>query len=151
MLIIDWHGQRTFPVDGICQETCRDLGHVQLGFNTLVNTAETAYHQGIDLYGENQQRMIAGAELHASLLSQEPVPLHQPTPSWLCGGHLKGATNGSTWTMLHHHFVGRMGLSMPNVSKLLPLETPFCWDHMCWEALTHGLSKANINLTSSAD
>lgn len=44
-------------------ETCRDLGHVQLGYATLVNTAETAWQQGIDLYGEEQDRLIAGAEM----------------------------------------------------------------------------------------
>ena len=47
-----WHGQTDFTHDGICQESCRDLGHVSLGFATLVNSAETAHHQGIDLFGE---------------------------------------------------------------------------------------------------
>ena len=107
---------------------------------TLINTAETAYHQGIDLYAENQARLIAGAELHASLLALEPAALRQPVPPSLCGGKLKGANSSSTWAMLHHHFVGRKGLAMPNVSALLPIEQPMCWDHMCWEALTHGNS-----------
>jgi len=40
-----WHGQRTYGVDGLCQESCRDFGHVELGYMTLVNSAETAYHQ----------------------------------------------------------------------------------------------------------
>ena len=105
--------------DGICQESCRDFGHVQvrsippylqstidnsiissnyhcphllpftpihplghvkLGYMTLVNTAETAYHQvharatksagiithvfasqGVDLYAEHRERLISGA------------------------------------------------------------------------------------------
>ena len=45
-----WHGQRDFARSGLCQETCRDLGHVQFGFATLINTAQTAYLQGLDLY-----------------------------------------------------------------------------------------------------
>ena len=100
-----WHGQHEFVADGICQESCRDLGHVQLGYNTLVNTAETAFHQGVDLYAEAQDRLIAGAELHASVLTEEPASRRQPVPSWLCGGRLKGAANGSTWWMLRNHFV----------------------------------------------
>ena len=40
-----WHYQSEFVQDGICQETCRDLGHAQLGMATLINTAETAFHQ----------------------------------------------------------------------------------------------------------
>ena len=136
-----WHGQRSFVADGICQESCRDFGHVQLGYATLVNTAETAYHQGLDLFGGERSRLLAGAELHASLLAQEPAARRQPPPAWLCGGQLRGAGNGSTWSMLWHHFVtregGDPGAILPNVTALLPLTTPFCWDHMCWEALTH--------------
>ena len=37
--------------DGLlmCPHSCYK-GHVELGYATLTNTAETAYHQGIDLY-----------------------------------------------------------------------------------------------------
>lgn len=138
--IIDyWHGQRAYGHDGICQESCRDFGHVQLGYMTLVNTAETAWHQGTDLYAEEQNRLIAGAEFHASLLDAEPATRRQAVPPWLCGGRVKGALNGSTWDILHHHFVDRMGLSMPNVSAILPVIRPTgCWDQGCWETLTHG-------------
>ena len=38
-------------VSGICQETCRDLGHTQLGIAGMINGAETAFIQGVDLYG----------------------------------------------------------------------------------------------------
>ena len=30
--------------------------------SALANFAETAYHQGIDLFGENKRRFVAGAE-----------------------------------------------------------------------------------------
>ena len=60
---------------------------------------------GVDLYAEAQDRLIAGAELHASVLTEEPKSRRQPVPSWLCGGRLKGAANGSTWWMLRNHFV----------------------------------------------
>ena len=105
---------------------------------TLINTAETAFHQGVDLYAEEKDRLIAAAELHASLLSAAPAPYHQPVPKWLCGGALKGAANASTWIMLHHHMVNRMGFRMPNVTAILPTELPMCWDQQCYEMLTHG-------------
>ena len=38
-------------VNGICQETCRDLGHTQYGMASTLNAAETARIQGVDLYG----------------------------------------------------------------------------------------------------
>ena len=138
-MVTYWHGQRDFVADGICQETCRDLGHTQLGLATLINTAETAYHQGIDLYAEEAGRILAAAELHASLLGVEPATRRQPVPSFLCGGRLRGAVNASaTWWMLHHHFHTRRGLALPNVSALLPQIRPSCWDQICWETLTHG-------------
>ena len=53
-----WHGQSNFGGhNGLCQETCRDLGHTQMGIATLGNVAETAHHQGLDLWGENKGRL----------------------------------------------------------------------------------------------
>jgi len=144
-----WHGQKIFGTaeqDGICQESCRDLSHVELGYATLTNTAETAYHQGIDLYGENKERIIAGAEFHVTLYVNEPAAFQQKWPKWLCGGKCSGEhchpANASTFEMVHHHFSDRLGIAMPNVTALLtgkmtPRPTS-CWDHMCWETLTHG-------------
>jgi hypothetical protein len=49
------------------------------------------------------------------------------------------ASNGSTFDVIHHHFHTRLGLPMPNTSALLSKSRPLkCWDHMCWETLTHG-------------
>src|SRR6185295_17401909 len=50
-LIKYWQGQSTF-VDGLAQETCRDFGHTFYGLAAMVNAAETARQQGVDLYGE---------------------------------------------------------------------------------------------------
>ena len=141
-MVTYWHGQAVYGHNGICQESCRDLGHTMLGFSTLVNTAETAFHQGVDLYAEARERMIAAAELHASLFSGQPAPYRQPTPKWLCGGQLKGSNNtAGTFDMLRHHFTDRRGMQLPNVSATLRargVDRDFCWDHMCWETLTHG-------------
>ena len=160
-MVVFWHGQTSFTGhDGLCQETCRDLGHTQMGIATLGNVAETAHHQGWDLWGENMDRIVAAAEFHASLMADAPASVHQPAPGWLTctgasvarnnsrmqsprgayppGGSIIGA-NGSTFEIIHHHFHSRLGLPMPNVSALLPKIRPLqCWDHMCWETLTHG-------------
>ena len=40
-----WHGQSVWGVrDGLCQETCRDLGHVQLGAQAENGTPPFWYH-----------------------------------------------------------------------------------------------------------
>eukprot|EP01047_Picozoa_sp_COSAG01_P017990 COSAG01_NODE_965_length_12401_cov_3.496098_3_plen_145_part_00 len=139
-----------------------------MGIATVGNVAETAYHQGIDLWGEHKERIIAAAEFHASLMYDEPAPFWQAAPHFLtCSGegstsrHSSNssnsstprksasmiyppgggviASNGSTFELIFHHFHVRLGVAMPNVSALLPKIRPLsCWDHMCWETLTHG-------------
>ena len=65
-------------------------------------------------------------------------------PKWLCGGnctgiHCETKNNGSTFEVVHHHFVHRLNLSMPNVTAMLPNIRPTsCFDQLCWETLTHG-------------
>ena len=141
-----WHGTEHWE-DGVAQETCRDLGHTEMLFSAMVNFAETAFHQGIDLYKEEQVRIIAGAEFHASLLSDEPLALKQNWPSWLCGGKCTGEhcnpakATGETFEMVHHHYVHRLNLSLPNVTALLrggKMRPTGCFDQLCWETLTHG-------------
>lgn len=139
-----WHGNRVFRGhDGIGQETCRDLGHTEMALAALSNFAETAYHQGIDLYKEHQARIVAAAEFHASLMADEPAARRQQWPIWLCGGSCTGEhcgpANGSTFEIIHHHYAHRLNLSLPNVTALLPRIRPTgCFDQLCWETLTHG-------------
>jgi hypothetical protein len=129
-LIEKWYGQTRF-VDGLCQETCRDLGHTMYGLAAAVNAAEIAHHQGLDLYGEQARRLTAAMELHAAYLVGEPVP------SWLCGGKLKGARS-STWEIAYNHFHERRGLELPFTARLIERIRPSGTDHhMAWESFTH--------------
>ena len=68
-----WYGQ-TVLFDGLCQETGRDLTHTQWGIGGLIHCAEIAWHQGIDLYAEDGNRLLRGMEFHAKYLNGEPVP-----------------------------------------------------------------------------
>ena len=62
-----WNGQTVFNAsfDGICQETCRDMGHTGMGIDAMVGSAETAWAQGIDLYAMHQNRIRIGLEYNA--------------------------------------------------------------------------------------
>ncbi|MFI5303038.1 MAG: hypothetical protein ACHREM_33530, partial [Polyangiales bacterium] len=126
-----WYGETKF-VDGVAQETCRDLGHTQLGFAAMINAAETARIQGVDLYGEQQARIVAGLEFNAQYLVGAAVP------SWLCGGALTAATPTEMWEIAFNEFSGRLGLSLPEtqavVAKVRPSGTNH---HMVFETLTH--------------
>jgi hypothetical protein len=79
-LISYWNDQSTF-VDGLCQETCRDLGHVGYGLASISHVAETARIQGRDLYQEETgTRLRYALEFHSRYENGASVP------NWLCGG-----------------------------------------------------------------
>ena len=67
-----WGNLTQWPEDGIGQETCRDFHHLEYGFAGIVNAAETALIQGIDLYGEQAARLVAGFEFNAQFLDGVP-------------------------------------------------------------------------------
>ena len=131
-LIGFWYNQRTF-VNGLSQETCRDLGHTQYGLAAIINAAETAYLQGVDLYGEQKDRIRHALGFHAKYINGEPVP------AWLCNGSLKDKGADPMWEIGFNHYGVRLGIGMSNTQKLATRLRPTSADHhMAWETLTHG-------------
>lgn len=61
---------------GQCEETTRDQGHVQLGLGYFARTAIAAWNQGVDLFGEADNRLALGFEYTAQLLLGEAVPVY---------------------------------------------------------------------------
>ncbi|MFJ8660030.1 alginate lyase family protein [Streptomyces sp. NPDC093795] len=126
-----WQGQTTF-VDGLTQETCRDLTHTGYGLAAIAHIAETSRIQGQDLYPEVADRLRHALGLHAK------YELGQPVPSWLCGGVLKdhlGPVTEVGFNALHH----RMGYAMTNTQNLTESRRPAGTDNLfvAWETLTH--------------
>ena len=138
-LIKFWYNQTTF-VDGLSQETCRDLGHVQYGLAAMTNAAETATIQGVLLFAEEEKRLRLGYEFHAQFLDGAAVP------SSLCGGALKGVSPDPMWEIGYNALFNRAGLDLPETKKLLPKIRPTgASHHMAWETLTHaGIGNAGL-------
>jgi Alginate lyase len=129
-LIKDWFGQRTFA-DGHAQETCRDLEHTAYGLAALINVAETARIQDVDLYGSEKERVMTAMEYHAKLKNRSSVP------EWVCGGILKGDLTG-TMEVGYNHYVGREGNELPETSAWLNARRPMKgYFHYLWETMTH--------------
>jgi hypothetical protein len=128
-----WAGQSTF-VDGLSQETCRDLLHTQLGMSAAINAAETARQQGVDLYGMESERLRAGLEFHADYM------LGKTPPAWLCGGKLNMRIL-PMWEIAFNHYKNRLGLALPLTEKLITSQirpmTSGIYKQMAWETLTH--------------
>lgn len=130
-----WHRPGRF-VTGLCQETCRDLPHAEMGLTAAMNTAEIARLQGIDLFAECAGRVVPAIELQAGFRNGRPVP------PFLNGGKLEtGSGVHPTYLIAYGNYAGRLGSAMPETEKLLR-ETIYPGRRRtslscCWETLTH--------------
>ena len=79
-----WYNMTTFTINGVAEETCRDLNHTGYGFDSISHVAETSRIQGRDLWIEDTgERLRYAYELHAGW------QLHPETlPQSLCNGNL---------------------------------------------------------------
>jgi hypothetical protein len=121
-------GLTTPLVDGLLQESVRDSGHANLALSAMVNAAETARQQGLDLYGEQGKRIMAALEFQAQYLKPNSA-----TPPKNLEFH-----DHPTWEIAYNHFHDRMGNDLPKMGAVLTRIRPTGWNHqMAWETLTH--------------
>jgi hypothetical protein len=121
-------GLTTPFVDGLLQESVRDSGHANLALAAMVNAAETARQQGVDLYGEEGKRIMAALEFQA-----RGLPPNNGTPPANVTFHLH-----PTWEIAFNEYHNRLGNDLPNMAKVIPGNRPTGVNHdMAWETLTH--------------
>ncbi len=131
-------------VDGLAQETCKDqpgdgtggMGHEQYGTAALINAAETARIQGVDLFSEQKERLITTLEFHAKYLNNRGS-VKQPTG--LCAAGINDLTHDAMWEIAYNAYGNVLGQALPETQKLVMANRPTGLDHhMVWETLTHG-------------
>jgi hypothetical protein len=148
-----FYGQNVFngSTDGVCQETCRDLGHVQMGMASLHYVAETAFIQGVDLWTEEERRLSAGMEFHSQLLMQkgDPSPAYLcPRPTFAHGDKVNGTQHSSpTFVVGYNAVARRMGTALPLTARhieeqVLPLQEQGSALIYMYETMTHGAGSA---------
>lgn len=133
-------------VDGISQETCKDfpggtttggMGHMQYGLAALINAAETARIQGVDLFKDEQQRLVTTLEFHAKYLNSLGT-----TPSSLCESGMNKLTIDPMWEVAYNAYANVLGQSLPESKKVVASQRAsgkvLVDHHMVWEVLTHG-------------
>jgi len=137
-------------VDGISQETCRDLGHTQYGIGSTLNTAETARIQGYDLYGNQSARLRAALEFNSYYLLNISAP-----PSYICNGSgIQIIDEYPTMEIGYNNYHNRSGYSLPNTLNQIVTDVrpqPVLTDYhiFVWETLTHGGSPAPAAATTT--
>jgi hypothetical protein len=121
-------GLTTPFVDGLLQESVRDSGHANLALAAMVNAAETARQQGVDLYSEQAKRIMAALEFQARYL---PPNHATPPPNLVFHTH-------PTWEIAYNEYHNRLGYDLPKMAAVLPMIRPTGVNHdMAWETLTH--------------
>lgn len=121
-------------VDGLEQETCRDAGHMALGFGAALEGAETAGLQGVDLYRLERQRLVAGMEYNTRFFDDPAAP------GWVCPRQLTygGDLWRLTWELGYRHYTAD-GVALPETARLLGAVRPTGSAlFLNWETLTHG-------------
>jgi hypothetical protein len=138
-----WYNPAAF-IDGIGQETCRDtsgtgtqaFGHQQYGTAAIINAAETARIQGVDLFSLEEKRLVAFLELHAKYINSGST-------GSLCTTAQNKPSADPMWEIGYNAYANVLGQSLPETLKLIQSIRPTdATHHMAWETLTHAESGA---------
>lgn len=109
----NWYSPRQYA-NGMCGETGRDLNHSEMAFASAINTAEIAWHQGIDLYTLDSKRLTAFMETTASL--------RLGITSKISGLYSSKLTPGGlipTYEIAYNHYHNRKKILLPTTNKLI--------------------------------
>lgn len=125
--------------DGQCQESGRDQQHTQLGLGALAEACEIAWHQGVDLYAEANNRLLAGFEYTARYnLGDDAVPFVAHIDTTGKYRHTRISDKGrfqlrAIYEMVWNHYENRRGISAPYTrqaaEKIRPEGAGFNSDH----------------------
>ena len=107
-----------FNAFGECQESGRDQAHTQMGLEFLANTCEAAWHQGIDLYSEENNKFLLGFEYTVKYNLGYDVP-YEPFRSYQGRYHYESISKSargkirSMYEKVLNHYQNRKGLEAP--------------------------------------
>jgi hypothetical protein len=137
-----WNGQTVFnaSLNGVTQETCRDLGHTEYGIAATMNAAETAHIQGEKLFESEAPRLAAAMEFNSLIDSGASIPAD------LCSEknntvHLNRLH--ATYVIGYNALHNRLGMPLPHTldfiqKDVLVNQFPDDGGHMqIFEPLTH--------------
>ncbi len=123
---------------GQCQESGRDQQHTQLGLGLLAEACEIAWHQGIDLYAEADNRLLKGFEYTARYNLGNDVPFVADVDTTGKYRHQKISAEGRgtlrpIYEMVWNHYHILRGLDAPftkqAVDQLRPEGAAWTGDH----------------------
>ncbi|KVD16104.1 hypothetical protein WI80_00420 [Burkholderia ubonensis] len=121
---------------GQWQEAGRDQGHSTLGIALTGAICEMAWNQGIDLYGYDNNRFLAGAEYVAKANLKQadgafytmPFVTYQNSAGVIqtqfAAGGQGDALGRPCWALVANHYINRKGLAAPYTKRAAELVAP---------------------------
>jgi hypothetical protein len=110
---------------GQCQESGRDQQHAQLGIGCLAEACAVGFHQGLDMYGAMDNRLLKGYEYTAKYNLGYEVPFVQwkdvtgKYSDWKMISSKARGTFRPVFEIAYNHYVKIKGLEMPWTKKVL--------------------------------
>lgn len=105
---------------GQIQESGRDQGHSTLDIALVGVFCQMAWSQGLDLFGYDNNRVLAGAEYVARYNLGYDVPYTTYKNSDVTQTTISADSRGTLrpiWELLYNHYVVRKGLSAPGITE----------------------------------
>ncbi|MGC3992382.1 MAG: hypothetical protein QM796_22315 [Chthoniobacteraceae bacterium] len=137
---------------GQWQESGRDQEHAQLGIGLLGSACQVAWNQGVDLFGYNNNRLLAGAEYAAQTNLSQSVPYKYYTNSaaanqdWISINGMGRLDDRPVWELIYNHYAVLEGLSVPNSQAMAQLMRP---EHGSTDHFGYGSLTFTLNATAS--
>jgi hypothetical protein len=106
--------------NGQCQESGRDQQHTQLGLGHMGDCCEMAWHQGLDLYGVFNNRLLLGFEYTARYILGVDVPFQPDEDRTGKYKHSVIAARSAlrpNYEQIYNHYVNRRGMLAPWTQK----------------------------------
>lgn len=106
--------------NGQCQESGRDQQHTQLGLGHMGDCCEMAWHQGLDLYGVFDNRLLLGFEYTARYILGQDVPFHPDEDRTGKYKHSVIAARSAlrpNYEQIYNHYTNRRGIAVPWTRK----------------------------------
>lgn len=138
---------------GQCQESGRDQQHAQLGLSHLAEASEIAWHQGVDLYGAADNRLLQGFEYTARYNLGHDVPFAPQRDttgkySWKTIAQDGRGRLRPIYEMVWNHYENRQGLKVPYTRQAAERLRP---EGAAWQADHPGFGTLLFSLPGKAD
>lgn len=131
------------------QESGRDQNHTMAGLAGMAALCEIAWHQGVDLYGYDNNRFLAAAEYSAkanviesgtSYYTVPYVPYKNDFYTWNAFSTLLQGDKTPIWAVIHNHYVNRKGIAAPYTEKkVLSIRPEGSWEFIAYGTLAYSL------------